>query len=341
MFFLLLKNIVVTKKTFMSYRQPPNLLRWVVILILMATLSACTSTLLSTSSHALQIDRLLTSSTAQLPATELTEVAFFPQEIYQCGPAALATALNWSGLSVSPEDLVPQVFLPGRQGSLQLELLAATRRHGRIPYVIRPELTTLFAEIKAGNPVLVLQNLGLSWYARWHYAVVVGFDVQQDQIILRSGKERRHIVPIRLFERTWKRGGYWAITVTPPETLPTSAEEIPYLQAVAPMERLQRWQDVNTAYTTALSRWPTSTTARMGLGNSLYALHDLNAAAQAFKTITHQDPSFAPAFNNLAQVLAEQNRLPEAEQAVRQAIHLGGPLLPAYEETLQQILKRR
>src|SRR4051812_21920221 len=50
---------------------------------------------------------------------ELTSVPFFPQEDYQCGPAALATALVHTGTKVSPEALVKQVFVPARQGSLQ------------------------------------------------------------------------------------------------------------------------------------------------------------------------------------------------------------------------------
>ena len=34
---------------------------------------------------------------------ELTEVPFYPQKEYQCGPAALATALVASGVKVTPE----------------------------------------------------------------------------------------------------------------------------------------------------------------------------------------------------------------------------------------------
>ena len=39
---------------------------------------------------------------------ELTEVPFYPQKEYQCGPAALATALAASGVEVTPDELVPQ-----------------------------------------------------------------------------------------------------------------------------------------------------------------------------------------------------------------------------------------
>ncbi len=286
----------------------------------------------------LQIDHLRKSPDVIGPPVELTAVPFFPQEDFQCGPAALATVLNWSGVSVTPEALAPQVYLPERQGSLQVELLAATRRAGRIPYLIQPRLETLLAEVRAGNPVLVLQNLGLSWYTKWHYAVVVGFDLSQDLVILRSGRERRHVVPFKLFERTWRRGDYWAMVALPSDRLPASAEEIPYLRAVAGLERLQRWQEVKTAYASALVRWPDSAAARMGLGNSLYAIKDLSGAEQAYRQVTLANPALAPAFNNLAQVLAEQGRLQEAEQAARRAVSLGGPLLASYEETLQHIL---
>lgn len=289
----------------------------------------------------LQTEQLLKSPAAQQLPVELTAVPFFPQEEFQCGPAALATVLNWSGTQLTPENLAPQVYLPGRKGSLQVELLAATRRHGRIPYVLRPELETLINEVRAGHPVLVLQNLAFNWFPKWHYAVVVGFDLQHDKIILRSGRERRQVLPIKLFERTWRRGDYWAITVTTPDDVPPSADEVPYLQAVAPLERLQRWEDAKTAYTAALTRWPNSITARMGLGNSLYALHDVRGAETAYRHVTQQDPDFAPAYNNLAQTLADQNHLDAAEQAARHAVGLGGPLLTTYQDTLRQIIARK
>src|SRR5437868_2835012 len=38
---------------------------------------------------------------------ELTQVPFFPQDEYQCGPAALATALSASGVKITPQELVP------------------------------------------------------------------------------------------------------------------------------------------------------------------------------------------------------------------------------------------
>lgn len=281
-------------------------------------------------------------SPAAFPApVELSTVAFFPQEKYQCGPAALATVLNWAGVDLTPAALAPEVYLPARHGSLQLELLAAARRNGTVPYVIRPMLNDLLMEVKTGNPVVVLQNLAFSWYPKWHYAVVVGFDLARDEMVLRSGVERRHIVPIETFERTWRRSNYWAIVVMPPDRLPRTAQEMPYLQAVVALERLQRWNDAARAYQAALQRWPDSLGAQLGLGNSRYALHDISAAERAYRAAVAAHPNSGIAFNNLAQALADQGRWQEAEDAVTRALALGGPQLSAFQATAAEIRQKQ
>ncbi|MBI3778967.1 MAG: PA2778 family cysteine peptidase [Gammaproteobacteria bacterium] len=288
----------------------------------------------------LQTDRVRATAGAFPRPVELATVPFYPQEEYQCGPAALATALNWSGVPVTPEQLVSQVYLPERQGSLQLEMIGAARRHGRVPYVLRPELESLFAEVASGNPVLVLQNLSFWWYPKWHYAVVVGFDLPGDRIVLRSGREQRHDIPIELFERTWRRSRYWAMVVLPPDQLPFTAEEIPYVQAVAPLERIARWPEAQTAYAAALKHWPKSLGARMGLGNSRYALGDVTGSEEEFRRAAQEHPEAAAAFNNLAQALADQKKWSQAQAAARHAVELGGPQIETYRDTLKQIETR-
>jgi hypothetical protein len=288
----------------------------------------------------LQTDRVRATANAFPQPVELTAVPFFPQEEYQCGPAALATVLNEAGITVTPEQLVQEVYLPKRKGSLQLEMIGAARRHGRVPYVLRPELESLFAEVASGNPVLILQNLSFWWYPKWHYAVVVGFDLPHDRIVLRSGKEPRHDIPIEIFERTWRRSRYWAMVVLSPDRLPFTAEEIPYVQAVVPFERLARWPEASTAYSAALKRWPKSLAAQVGLGNSRYALGDASGAEEAFRQATLEHPDAAAAFNNLAQVLADQHKWPEARTAALRAVELGGPQIETFRETLKQIETR-
>ncbi len=91
----------------------------------------------------------------------LESVPFYPQQAYQCGPAALAGVLGAAGTTIDPETLASQVYLPGRRGSLQAELVAAARRAGFIPYLTDEQPAALLHELQAGRPVLVMQNLGV------------------------------------------------------------------------------------------------------------------------------------------------------------------------------------
>lgn len=286
-----------------------------------------------------QSDRLLASPFAHTPAVELTAVPFFAQTQYQCGPASLAMVLNWAGVPIAPEDLVPQVYLPERQGSFQVELLAATRRQGRVPYVLSPQLESVVSEVTAGNPVLVLQNLGYSWHTQWHYAVVVGFDMPHEEVVLRSGTEARHVVSMQLFEHTWARSGHWAMVVTAPPRLPETAEELPYLRSVATLEQVQRHAEAAAAYSAALQRWPTSLGAHIGLGNSRYAMGDLAGAEAAFRQALAIHPDTAVVLNNLAQTLADHGQLDQAQPLAVRATQLE-PTNALYRETLEEVRRR-
>jgi Peptidase_C39 like family/Tetratricopeptide repeat len=281
---------------------------------------------------------LLDSGRADLPArVELTRTPFYSQTDHQCGPASLAMALEAAGSPASPDDLSSQVYLPGRKGSLAVELLVAARRHHMLAIELPKSLHDLLAEVAHGTPVVVLQNNGLDWLPVWHYAVVIGYDLDTGDIVLRSGHQRRLVLPLTTFEHTWARARYWAMLVLPPGQLPATISETSYLAAAAALEKSGSRDVAEVAYRSALQRWPDSLTALMGLGNTLYANGNLAGATDAFRRATEHHPDSAPAFNNLAQVLADQGHLQVALVAARRAVELGGPYSAIARETLEAI----
>ncbi|MBC53757.1 MAG: hypothetical protein CMQ34_15235 [Gammaproteobacteria bacterium] len=270
-------------------------------------------------------------------AVLVPDVPFFPQEDYQCGPAALATVLGASQVQVTPDALVPLVYVPGRQGSFQIEMVAAARSYGRLAYQLPPTLQAMFSEVRRGHPVLVMQNLGLDWYPQWHFAVVKGFDLQQGHVILNSAVTENYTVPLATFERTWARADHWAVLVVEPGIVPLSAEPDRYFNAVVALEGNNAATQVSPAYQSGLARWPDHNSLLMGFGNLLYGQGDIDGAAEHYQRTIDYHPHYAPAYNNLAQIRLQQDALQQAQVLAEKAVELGGDFRDTYQQTWQRV----
>ncbi len=260
----------------------------------------------------------------ELPGrAELTAAPFFPQTEYQCGPAALATALAHFKVPVTADDLVGQVYIPARKGSVQIEMLAAARRYGTVSYTLSPSLTDVLREIAAGTPVVVLQNYGIGPIDLWHYATAIGFDTAWGTLILRSGETARYRMPLALFEYTWKRSANWAMVAVPPERIPVTADRSRYLQAIVAVERARQPRAAAIAYSRFLERWPDEVGAAIGLANAHHALGELTQAESALRQALNRDPGSVVVLNNLAQTLSDAGRSDEALELIDRAAKAG------------------
>ncbi|RZS58107.1 PA2778 family cysteine peptidase [Sphaerotilus mobilis] len=266
--------------------------------------------------------------------TELVDVPFFaPTDAAQarhCGPLALASALAAIGRPADPAVLASASYLPARGGSLTTEMLAAGRRYGA--YTLRgPQtLSGLFDELDAGRPVVVLQNLGLGgpgawygpWFARWHYAVLVGHDRQTRELILRSGDEPAQRLPWETFEHTWARAGHWSALLLKPGELPLDQDVVALEQAAldvdrvaAPADALAVWLALAASSTDAALR----PVVALGASNRLVDAGRLDEAAALLQRALAASPGAALA-NNLAHVEARRGRPAEARAALARAV---------------------
>lgn len=238
-------------------------------------------------------------------SVELAQTPFFAQDRYQCGPAALATVLGATGIRVSPEELVSQVYLPGRRGSLTIEMQAAPRRYGRISYPLAPQLDAIIAQLDAGYPVLVLHNYGLPFWPRWHYAVAIGYDAARQRLLLRSGKRERQQMSAATFMRAWDNADRWALVLLQPGQLPAQPQPAAYLQAATAFERSASPADARLAYDAAIGHWPQDPVGWVGRGTAQYRSGAFREAAADYSRALALDPSLAAARNNLSMALLD------------------------------------
>ncbi|MFN2381422.1 MAG: PA2778 family cysteine peptidase [Guyparkeria sp.] len=268
----------------------------------------------------------------------IDEVPFRGQREYQCGPATLAMLLAHADKPVSVDELIPQVFLPGREGSVQPEMLASVRRQELIPFVIPGRLEAVLQEVAADRPVAVLQNLSLSWWPMWHYAVVIGYDLEEERLVLHSGETPRRDIAMGRFDATWARSDRWGFVALPPGELPNVLDGRRAVQAISSFESVQGAEMALPAWRALAARESSLALASFGLGNALAASGERREAVRAFRRAVEADPAFAAAWLNLGLLLRSLDRHDQANDALRRAAEIPGPLQERARQRLEDRL---
>ena len=267
---------------------------------------------------------------------------YYPDDPYQCGPQSLATVLTAAGVETAPDSLVAAIYVPDKRGSFAPELKASARAHGRLPYRVPPTLDGLMTALDDGYPVLILQNLGLGFAPTWHFAVVIGYDRAGDEFLLRTGPHERQAMDTTRFERRWRLGEYWGIALLGPADLPDWVELKAYESQLAYLEAA--WAPhMEGVYQRMASRWPTSATANLGLGNLAFGRADLVGAEGHYRRVLATDGDHVGALNNLAEVYARRGQLEAAFKLACRALRLarGQPLEPAVAATVEALQQER
>lgn len=281
-----------------------NLIQTLACCSLLFSLSACVS---STK----QVDSLKNSQLNIPTTTEVVGVPFIEQDVGHCGPATLAMALEWAGKADKLAEVTEQVYTPGSQGSFQMDMVTSARRQGMMAMPI-VGLRSLLTEVQAGHPVIVFENLALSWFPQWHYAIVFGYDLNKQEVLMHSGPEAFKRWDMKKFERSWKLGEYWGLVVLPPGDLSATLPEYSHSQAAAALEQLGHVDEADLAYASILTKWPHSLAALIGRGNVAYTKSQLAKSEHFLRLAVKYHPESAEAWNNLSVV---QGRLGKKQLA--------------------------
>lgn len=271
-----------------------------------------------------QTEALLAAPPVAQSEKRIENVPFIEQSAGHCGPATLAMAMNWAGKNITVDELAPQVFTPGMKGSFQLDMVTASRRNGFMAVPIQG-MSSLVREVEAGHPVVVFENLALTWLPQWHYALVFGYDLPQQKIILHSGPEAAKRWDLSKFERSWMLGDYWGLVVLPAGQLAASAGELPHVRAASALEQLGKTNEAALSYQAILQKWPKSLGPRIGLANLAFAQKNFEEAERLLLQATADHPDAAMAWFNLSVAQNASKKTKQATKSRERALALATP----------------
>ncbi len=148
------------------------------------------------------------------------EVPFFPQETFQCGPAALATVIDyWYGKTgaarapLTPEAIAAEIYSPSARGVLGIDLELYARKQGFKTSQIAGTIDDLKKSVGKGIPPIVLVDYGFGPYQRNHFMVVKGYS--DDAILVNSGRKESELITDGDLLKVWGKTGYWMLLIEP------------------------------------------------------------------------------------------------------------------------------
>lgn len=145
----------------------------------------------------------------------ISDVPFFPQSKYQCGPAALASVLNYYGCRVTQETIAEEIYNKRLKGTLSIDLILFARRMGFNARAYRGSISDLKGHISKDHPLIVFQDLGYPLLRIRHFSVAIGYDDAEGTLILHSGKRINKVISYERFLRSWAEMDYWTLLILP------------------------------------------------------------------------------------------------------------------------------
>lgn len=242
----------------------------VLLAALLSTLTACQTPP--------QTKQLLAAPPDIARAHAIAQVPFYPQQEFFCGPTTLSEVAGFYGLNKSPDNIAPATFTPGLDGTLQIEMAAATRQLGMVAYEQRATMSQLLSLVADDIPVIVLQNNSIAWLPQWHYAVVIGYDLKTKEVVLHTGVTEAHRLNFSTFERTWRRANYWMLAMLPPDKTSDLLDPFIYTKACQDLINTRQTATGVAALTTATQQWPDYWLPYFLLGNHYFSAEPEKAA---------------------------------------------------------------
>jgi ABC-type bacteriocin/lantibiotic exporter with double-glycine peptidase domain len=139
------------------------------------------------------------------------DVPFYPQEDYQCGPASLASVLNFWNVHADPEEIGREIFSKSARGTLTIDMMLYAQRKGLHVEQFKGSMEAVRSSVESGHPLIVLVDYGKTIFQMNHFMVVTGYT--SEGVIVHSGRIQNKFLNESEFMSTWKKTDYWTLLI--------------------------------------------------------------------------------------------------------------------------------
>jgi tetratricopeptide (TPR) repeat protein len=267
-------------------------------------------------------------------------VPFVRQRRNWCGPAALASVLQYQRVPLSQEEVAGGVYLEKLRGSLTLDLQLFVQEQGLWCKAGQGGIEEVRAWLDRGVPVIALLRENWLVVTSYHYVVLVGYHVERGYFLAHTGSRAERPLAFERFDRQHAAAGRWFLACARPEDVTWPLDADGHNNLALALQRQRTLEAALEHLRQAIRLEPQKALYHFNLGNLHAARGERSRAVVAYREALRLTPNFADAHNNLACVLLQQENAREALQHALRAVAGGGELLASYQDTLGRVLLR-
>lgn len=141
-------------------------------------------------------------------------VPFVKQKDKFCGPASMASVLQFYGQEIDQDEIAEVIYIPELNGALISDMGNYARDNGYNVESTNGSIEILKENLNNKHPVILLVDQGKWKVSVPHYYVAYGYNDEQETVLLHTGYKQDQQVSYGKLEQEWKKMNYLMLVIT-------------------------------------------------------------------------------------------------------------------------------
>jgi len=142
-------------------------------------------------------------------------VPFVRQNDKFCGPAAMASVMQFYGQNIDQDEIAEEIYIPQLNGALISDMENFAGDSGYTVKSTNGSIELLKSNLDNKQPVILLVDKGKWRVSIPHYYVAYGYNDEKETVLLHTGDKRDQEINFDKLDQEWKKMNRLMLVITP------------------------------------------------------------------------------------------------------------------------------
>ncbi len=145
----------------------------------------------------------------------IENVPFVKQKDKFCGPASMASVMQFYGEEISQDEIAEEIYIPELNGALISDMENYAKDSGYTTESLNGSIEILKSNLDNKHPVILLVDKGKWKISVPHFYVAYGYNGEKGTIILHTGYKQNQEISYDKLNQEWGKMNRLMLVITP------------------------------------------------------------------------------------------------------------------------------